>query len=61
MPPELHSSGELRRLDLQITGLLFARAIREREGASGDELRRYSDEIAHQRRVLRELETRHAA
>jgi hypothetical protein len=51
----------LRRLDLQITGLVYARAIRERSGASKHELDGYSMEIARQRRHRAELESRFAA
>lgn len=52
---------ELRRLDLQLSGLVYARSVREREGASGEELRRYSEEIARQRRRLAERGARAAA
>jgi len=52
---------ELRRLDLQITGLVYARAVREQAGAPADELERYGREIARQRRVRARLEVRPAA
>jgi hypothetical protein len=53
-----HRAVELRRVDLQITGLVYVRAMRERAGAGPDELARYSAEISRQRRRLRELEGR---
>ncbi len=61
MTNQAPASDELRRLDLQLTGLVFARAVREREGATGEELRRYSEEIARQRRRLAERGAQAAA
>lgn len=49
---------ELRRVDLQITGLVYARAMREQAGAPPRELDLYSSEISRQRRRLTELEAR---
>ena len=46
------SAAEQRRIDLQLSGLVYARTVRAREGATGEELRRYSREIARQRRLL---------
>jgi hypothetical protein len=60
MPPAT-AVAELRRLDLQLTGLVYARAVREREGATGEELRRYSEEIDRQRRRLAERGAKVAA
>ena len=59
--PTSAGAEKLRRLDLQISGLVYARTIREREGASGEELRRYSEEIARQRRLRAECVARVAA
>jgi hypothetical protein len=47
---------ELRRLDLQITGLVYARAVREQSGAPEAELERYGREIEQRRRERARLE-----
>jgi len=52
---------ELRRIDLQITGLVYARAVREQAGGSRAELDRYTREIARQRRVRAGIEARPVA
>jgi hypothetical protein len=52
---------QLRRLDLQITGLVYARAVREQDGASAQELDLYEREIVRQRRARARLELRPAA
>ena len=51
----------LRRLDLQITGLVYARAVREQAGAPPHELELYEREIARQRRARTRLQLRPAA
>jgi len=50
------SPAELRRLQLRITGLVYARAVREAAGARPDELARYSTEIDREQRRLARLE-----
>jgi hypothetical protein len=42
-------------LVLQLKGLVYARALRETDGAAGDELSTYNDAIARVRAELAEL------
>jgi hypothetical protein len=50
----------LRRLDLQITGLVYAHEVREQAGATRHELELYEREIARQRRARTRLAVRPA-
>jgi hypothetical protein len=54
MHDDAHSA-RARRIDLQLTGLIYARALRERAGASADELQVYTDEIRRQRERIERL------
>ena len=49
--PMQRGAVRLRRLELQIAGLAYARTAREEAGAGGEELVRYSAEIARRRRL----------